>query len=163
MSLEEGSPILQIMVDLLVKPHYNSNTLTHTGAEKMKAFRPKCINHGCIGLVVPMEGRITDPNPRWRVHCGHCQAASYGKWPHRPGVTPFKTNRCSNIDRRLGFACLINWKLAGAEGRTVKTDVDHKNGNPNDNRPRNLQELCGDCHYEKGRRSGDFNNQRRAA
>lgn len=123
-------------------------------------MRPTCINLGCNGLVSVMSGSIYDDNPRWRVHCGHCQAASYGKWPHRPGVTPFKTGRCSNTDSRLGFSCLINWELAEDEGRNISTQVDHKNGKPWDNRPENLQELCADCHHEKGKRQGDFNNRK---
>jgi len=123
-------------------------------------MRPTCINLGCNSLVAVMEGSIHDENPRWRVHCGHCQAASYGKWPHRQGVTPFKTGRCTNTHSRLGFSCLINWELAEAEGRNISTQVDHKNGKSWDNRPANLQELCSDCHQEKGKRKGDFNNMR---
>ena len=123
-------------------------------------MRPICINLGCGKPVAVMEGSIHDDNPRWRVHCGHCQAASYGKWPHRSGVTPFKTGLCSNIDSGLGFPCLIRWDLT-TDDYSVATEVDHKNGNPADNRPENLQELCPICHREKGKRQGDYNGHRR--
>jgi HNH endonuclease len=123
-------------------------------------MRPICINLGCGKPVAVMEGSIHDDNPRWRVHCGHCQAASYGKWPHRAGVTPYKTGRCSNVEGILGFPCVINWSLAESTGLKLSTEVDHKNGNPADNQPSNLQELCSICHREKGKRQGDYDGWR---
>ena len=118
------------------------------------AFRPKCINHGC-NKPVTFSHKDEQGNKRWRVHCSHCQAASYGKWPHSPGITPFKTGRCSNSDSHLGFACAINYnKAPWAKGMT---EVDHKNGDCTDNRVKNLDELCPMCHRLKGRLAGDFN------
>ena len=90
-------------------------------------MRPICINHGCNSGVSVMAGSIHDSNPRWRVHCGHCQAASYGKWPHRAGVTPFKTGKCSNTDGHLGFYCSINWKKIPSWANGM-TEVDHSDG-----------------------------------
>ena len=127
----------------------------------MSHFRPTCVNHGCNGKVSVMEGKISDPNPRWRVHCSHCQAASYGKWPHKDGVTPYRTGMCSNRDGHLKFPCVIDWDLAAASNLNISTQVDHKNGDSNDNRLRNLQELCPICHSEKSKRNGDHSNQRR--
>lgn len=123
-------------------------------------MRPICINLGCDKPVAVSEGSIHDDNPRWRVHCSHCQAASYGKWEHRVGVTPFKKDVCSNTSAKLGFPCVINWKLVESTGFKISTEVDHKNGDPTDNRPRNLQELCSICHREKGKRKGDYNGWR---
>ena len=119
-------------------------------------MRPTCINEGCGSGVVTSTGSIYDVNPRWRVHCGHCQAASWGKWPHKKGVTPFKTGQCSNVDASLGFPCVIDWQLVESAGIKISTEVDHKNGNPADNRKKNLQELCSICHKEKGKREGDY-------
>ena len=123
----------------------------------MSYFRPTCINYGCFKPVAVMEGRITDFSPRWRVHCGHCQAASYGKWPHSPGVTPYKKDVCTNIDGHLGFPCVVDWKLVKKSKLRLSTQVDHKNGNSSDNCLKNLQELCSICHSEKGKRNGDHN------
>jgi hypothetical protein len=122
-------------------------------------MRPICINHGCNSGVMPMKGSIHDDNPRWRVHCGHCQAASYGKWPHREGVTPFKTGKCSNADGHLGFNCSINWKKIPSWAKGM-TEVDHIDGNCTNNKLKNLDELCPICHKLKGQQSGDFNNTR---
>ena len=114
-------------------------------------MRPICINLGC-GKPVTYSHKDEQGNERWRIHCGHCQAASWGKWPHRVGVTPYKKDMCSNVDSKLGFPCVIDWKLVKSSGFKISTEVDHKNGDPTDNRPRNLQELCGICHKEKGKR-----------
>ena len=122
-------------------------------------FRPICVNHGCDKPVIVTSGTISDPGG-WRVHCGHCQAASYGKWPHASGVTPFKIGRCSNIKGKLGFSCVINWTSVKAQGLKVSTEIDHINGDPNDNLLTNLQELCPICHREKGRREGNFDGWR---
>ncbi len=120
--------------------------------------RPTCINHGCNAPVAVMSGKITDANPRWRVHCSACQIASWGGKPHKPGVVPFKTGRCSNQDSHLGFCCPVDYdqhpEFIGM------TEVDHKNGDHTDNRKSNLDELCPMCHNLKGKRAGDFRQQR---
>ena len=120
-------------------------------------FRPKCINHGCTKPVT-YSHKDEQGNKRWRIHCGHCQGASYGRHAHASGVTPFKTGYCSNSDSHLGFACSINYKKA--PWAVGMTEVDHKNGNSNDNRLENLDELCPMCHKRKGRLLGDYNNMK---
>jgi hypothetical protein len=122
-------------------------------------FRPTCINHGCKKPVT-FSHKDEKGNRRWRVHCGHCQAASWGKWPHRAGVTPFKTGRCSNQDGHLGFPCGINYKKA--PHLIGMTDVDHCNGDHRDNSLKNLDELCPMCHKHKSKIAGDYNNQKQA-
>jgi hypothetical protein len=122
-------------------------------------MRPTCINHGC-SEPVSFSHKNEQGIRRWRVHCSHCQKASYGKWPHRSGVTPFKTGRCSNGDNHLGFACAISYKKA--PWAIGMTEVDHKNGNCNDNRVNNLDELCPMCHKRKGSLAGDYNNRRKS-
>jgi hypothetical protein len=49
----------------------------------------------------------------------------------------------------LGFRCTttVFW--------TGMLDVDHKNGNPSDNRKRNLQTLCKCCHAYKTHKNQD--------
>ena len=121
-------------------------------------FRPKCINHGCKKPVT-YSHKDEQGNRRWRIHCGHCQSASWGKWPHAEGVTPFKTGRCSNTDSHLGFKCATNWRLVPKWAKGM-TEIDHKNGNHMDNRPKNLDELCVHCHKLKGQLAGDYRGHR---
>jgi len=122
--------------------------------------RPFCINLGCNSYAAPIRGRIGEEGVRYRVFCGTCHKNSYEDYPLAEGVTRFKKNKCSNADKHLGFPCVVNWDLVESSGLRVSTEVDHKNGDCEDNRLTNLQELCSICHKEKSKRSGDFNSWR---
>ena len=69
----------------------------------------------------------------------------------------YRKDYCENVDSRLGFKCTttIHW-----DGML---DVDHKNGKPNDNRPRNLQTLCKCCHAYKTNIKKDYKTPGRKA
>lgn len=121
--------------------------------------RPICINHGC-SKPVTFSHKDEQGNRRWRIHCGHCQAASYGKWPHAAGVTPFKTGKCSNTDGHLGFDCMIKWAKMPKWAKGM-TEIDHKDGDNTNNDLTNLDELCPICHKLKGQQAGDFNGHRK--
>jgi hypothetical protein len=121
-------------------------------------FRPICINHGCEKPVT-FSHKNEKGNRRWRIHCGHCQGASYGRQPHAKGVTPYKTGKCTNVDGHLGFLCWQNWGLIPMEFKG-RTEVDHKDGDHTNNNLDNLDELCGPCHKYKGQLSGDFKSGR---
>ena len=123
-----------------------------------KEIRPTCINYGC-NKPVTYSGKDEQGNKRYRIHCGHCQAASYGKYPHAEGVTSFKTGKCSNTDGHLGFSCLVKWSKVPKWAKGM-TEVDHKDRNRNNNDPSNLEELCPLCHKLKGQLNGDFNRMK---
>jgi hypothetical protein len=66
---------------------------------------------------------------------------------------PYRKHRkdhCENVDGRLGFICTTTIFWDGM------LDVDHKNGNPSDNRKLNLQTLCKCCHAYKTNKKGDY-------
>ena len=115
-------------------------------------FRPICVNHGC-------EKPVAYDGKRWRVHCGHCQKASFGGQPHAKGVTPFKVGKCSNKDGHLGFQCLVKWTKVPKWAKGM-TEIDHKDGNHLNNSIENLEELCPICHKLKGQLNGDMNRHR---
>ena len=93
-------------------------------------MRPICCNHGCNKPVICSSGKISDPNPRYRPVCGHCQTASWkGIQYYAPGVVPFVTGVCSNKDKHLGFECWTNFKKMPADfkGRTqISNQVQNK-------------------------------------
>ena len=61
----------------------------------------------------------------------------------------YRKDYCENVDGRLGHTCTTTIVWEG------QLDVDHKNGDPYDNRPKNLQTLCKCCHSYKTWISGD--------
>ena len=123
-------------------------------------MRPTCCNHGCDKPVCCSSGRISDPNPRYRPVCGHCQTASWkGMQYYAPGVTPFVKGICSNKDGHLGFECWTDFDKMPADFKG-RTQIDHKDGNPHNNVLENLDELCVSCHAYKGQLNGDTNGWR---
>lgn len=84
------------------------------------------------------------------LHCGKCYTEKYHPYlAHRKDY-------CENQDGRLGFVCtyttptpeqLLKMGLHGDS--TPHFEVDHKNGDPSDNDPDNLQTFCSNCHTFK--------------
>lgn len=128
------------------------------GDNMLTETRPVCINYGC-NKPVTYSGKDEQGNKRYRIHCGHCQAASYGKYPHAEGVTPFKTGKCSNTDGHLNFPCPLDYSKI-PEWAKGMTEIDHKDRDRNNNDPSNLEELCPICHKLKGQLNGDFNRMK---
>lgn len=62
----------------------------------------------------------------------------------------YRKEYCENKDGRLGFVCRVKIRIP------AQLQVDHKNGNPSDNRPRNLQTLCACCHIFKTHKNRDY-------
>ncbi len=107
----------------------------------MKLNRPKCIVEGCDKFGHNTGNYRVDGSPIFRKQCHkhHSIRFGIGDWAYKI----HRKNYCENKDGRLGFKC--NYKIQ-IEGQL---QVDHKNGNPSDNRPRNLQTLCANCHVFK--------------
>jgi len=109
--------------------------------------RPRCIHPGC-----DRHGQHTgiyrkDGSPCFRKHCTKHHGMRYGilGWEYKK----YRKDYCENRDSRLGFRCSYTIRIEG------QLQVDHKNGNPSDNRPRNLQTLCANCHVFKTIQSRD--------
>lgn len=116
--------------------------------------RPTCTNHGC-------NEPVHSSGKRWRPVCWRCHQASYGKRNYPAGVRPFRKGVCSNQESILDFPCPIDYEKAPwAKG---STQTDHMDGDPYNNHPDNLMELCQLCHQKKGMESGDYkNNQKKS-
>lgn len=66
---------------------------------------------------------------------------------------PYRKHRkeyCENKDGRLGYKC--RYKIR----HSAQLQVDHINGKPDDNRPKNLQTLCSNCHIYKTHENKDY-------
>ena len=140
--------------------------------------RPRCSVRGCNNPRA-IIGCTKDGSPIYRkvcsTHHSHKIAAKNGVsssmelTAQRQGMTlteyrhqyhPYLRHRkdyCENIDGRLGFVCTTNVVWSGM------LDVDHKNGKPDDNRPRNLQTLCKCCHSYKSNIFQDYKSPGRKA
>ena len=107
-----------------------------------KLGNPVCINHGCKTKVeFTKHGR---PMP----HCGNCRKAGQGRSSYKPGVTPFKKNRCDNDDCPTNKS-LSYWTRQFPLGKKFPTELDHKDGDPWNNVIENMQEFCQPCHKVK--------------
>jgi hypothetical protein len=134
--------------------------------------RPKCIL--CDKPSVKISTNKNTKHTTWRKYCSahHNQitAAKHGLksiahitamragfgdvTSHRNSSHPsrkYRKDYCENRDGRLGFVCTYNTSLPPIRGIEYHgfLDVDHINGNPDDNRPENLQTLCKCCHAYK--------------
>ena len=121
--------------------------------------RPNCINHGC-DTPSTWSIRLKDGSVRWRVFCGSCLAAESGS-KLKEGVTQYRTGVCSNKNARLGFKCPTKHSLIPPGIKL--TEIDHIDGNRNNNDHSNVQELCAHCHKIKGMFSGDYNRWKKVA
>ena len=133
--------------------------------------RPKCTHPGCKEPRAIIK-TFDDGSPYYRKICNtHHRAVILKKHKvktiteltaKRKGLTiteyknslhpylKYRKDYCQNIDSRLGFKCTTNVFWTGM------LDVDHKNGDPSDHRPRNLQTLCKCCHAYKTNKKKDF-------
>ena len=137
---------------------------------------PKCITADCNNPKVPMQWHWINGTPVYRPICEKChQRITAGKH----GLTritqvvaknagfdrvseytnqfhpylKYRKSYCENIDGRLGYTCTTS--NIPEEFGDSWLDTDHKNGDPTDNRPENLQTLCKCCHAYKTWKFGD--------
>ena len=114
-----------------------------------EADRPRCEVDGCNRSGQHKGTYRKDGTPLFRKKCSQHHFIDHGI-----GGWDYKIHRktyCENVDGRLGFVCTSNiidheWQI----------DVDHRDGNPSNNNPENLQSLCKCCHAIKTKNERDY-------
>ena len=115
---------------------------------------PTCINNGCTRNVTYSHSH-KDGTKRWRPVCWKCHLASYGAQPLEEGITEAKKTYCENVDERLGYKCTASIPYKGA------LEIDHIDGNAENNTIENIQTLCRVCHSYKGHKNNDYKKRRK--
>ena len=103
--------------------------------------RPVCTTEGCDRKCQHLGSYNKDGSPRFRKFCVKCHGTRYGLlgWEYKQ----YRKDYCENVDGRLGYVCTA----------TIVDDcqlqVDHIDGNHENNDIENLQTLCACCHAYK--------------
>jgi hypothetical protein len=118
---------------------------------------PKCVNIGCSNDVAVRNWA----NWSFKSECPKCQS-DRKKGIIREGITIHKKKYCENIDGRLGFFCPVKSKENWI-GFESSLDLDHINGNHDDNTPSNVDTYCKCCHSRKSLEMGDCSNKKNSA
>ena len=121
---------------------------------------PKCETVGCRNRKTVLDWHWTSGAPVYRPVCNNCHrdriATKNGFKTHSDFLNskhPYRKHRknyCENKDGRLGHKCRATIHI------DAQLEVDHINGNPDDNRPQNLQTLCANCHKFKTHANKDY-------
>lgn len=142
--------------------------------------RPKCMHRGCKEHGAHTGNYRKDGTPHFRKLCTKHHNVKTAKKYGLKNITeimatkagfdsvadflnsthPYRKYRkdyCENRDGRLGFKC--RYKIR----HTAQLEVDHINGKPTDNRERNLQTLCNNCHCYKTHMNKDYSTPGRKA
>ena len=95
------------------------------------------------------EYEYDDGTWKWRVRHGKIICTAHQRKTWHPSLKHRK-DHCENTTGFLGFKCTTTIFWDGM------LEVDHKNGDPSDNRFANLQTLCSCCHRYKTKINKDY-------
>jgi len=121
---------------------------------------PKCINSNCNNNVLIRHWSIQGI-PSLKTECGKC--AKYrinGKIIDN--IVFHKKHYCENKDSIFGFKCPMD-ESRYSEFPSDIYDMDHIDGNHNNNYPNNLITVCKICHARKGKENNDFDAQKKSS
>ena len=132
-------------------PRYRSSGLcgTHHGMELAKRHGVKNkveITAKRRGMTVTEYTKTIQANSAKKQGFKNYNELLNAKHPYRK----HRKDYCENKDGRLGYNCRVKIRIS------AQLEVDHKNGNPKDNRPQNLQTLCCMCHKYKTYTKADY-------
>jgi len=151
------------MMAFAIKPN---KQLTNSMSMKQKFLSegnllPVCINPGCNRNV---QVRAWD-NWSFKTECGTCyKARTTGiRGNAMTGITIHKKTYCENADSHLGWVCPVDPTAFISLGMLNALDLEHTDGDHNNNDPENVKTICKLCHGKKSLQFGDFSNQKASA
>jgi hypothetical protein len=119
---------------------------------------PKCINQGCDNDVAVRNWS----NWSFKSECHTCQT-NRKKGIVREGITIHKKEYCENVDGHLGFNCPVPTKESWGGFQIGCLDLDHIDGNHDNNSIENVRTYCKLCHSRKSIENGDCSNKRNSS
>jgi len=119
---------------------------------------PKCVNQGCENDVAVRNWSDWS----FKTECSRCQNERK-KGKTIQGVTIHKKNYCENIDGQLGFDCPVPNKESWEGFEIGCLDLDHIDGDHNNNSPENVKTYCKLCHNRVSIERGDCSNKKKSA
>jgi len=117
---------------------------------------PKCLNTGCNGNVLVREWKYWS----FKSECSTCTSARK-KGITRPGIIQHKKTFCENEDGQLGWVCPV--PRDGWIGFENSLDLDHLDGDHQNNIPSNVKTYCKLCHGRKSLINGDCNSNKQSS
>jgi len=117
---------------------------------------PKCLNTGCSGNVLVREWKYWS----FKSECSTCTSARK-KGITRPGIIQHKKSFCENEDGQLGWVCPV--PRDGWIGFENSLDLDHLDGDHQNNIPSNVKTYCKLCHGRKSIINGDCNSNKQSS
>lgn len=119
---------------------------------------PNCVNDGCNNKVAVRNWS----NWSFKTECSRCQN-DRKKGTTRDGIIIHKKKYCENIDGHLGFKCPVP-TIESWEGFEIGClDLDHLDGDHNNNNKENVRTYCKLCHNRKSIEQGDCSNKKESA
>lgn len=119
---------------------------------------PKCVNLGCDNDVAVRNWS----NWSFKSECSRCQSDRKNNII-REGITIHKKKYCENVDGHLGFKCPVPNKESWEGFEIGCLDLDHLDGNHDNNTVENVKTYCKLCHAKKSIESGDCSNKKKSA
>mgnify|MGYP001233935222 CR=1 FL=1 len=124
-------------------------------------FAAKCVNKGC------RNARNSRDWKYWSFHpeCSRCETARKNN-KVLPGITSIKKNYCENFDgspwnKKLGFKCPVKkntkWQIF-----SQSLDIDHLDGDNDNNKLSNLKTWCKLCHMLKSKKAKDYDSTKKS-
>ena len=131
---------------------------------------PICVNIGCDNQITPREWKNFSLKSEC-TSCADCRkrklyVTENGKRIIKAGTKKtikndkiiHKKDFCENRDSQLGFACPV--KINDWSDFSESLDLDHIDGDHENNVPKNVKTYCKLCHNRRSKNKGDWNSNK---